>query len=976
MASNFCEFMNNLYQMILKATNLRGTRLNNIFVSSVNGKPTCFLSTMTKIFSHIIIVIVLISKTVFSQCTFTATSTFSDVTCNGLNNGSASANVSGGTAPYTYSWSTGATTSSVSGLAPGNYSVVITDASCIVSGVELIVNGDFSAGNTGFTSNYVYCNTANCLIPEGTYAIGSSPSFFHSGFCNCPDHTSGTGDLMIVNGSAIPGSNVWCQTITVTPNTTYNFSTWVTSLNTISPASLQFSVNGVPLGGIFNAPNSCCPWLQFFAIWNSGTNTSATICIVNQNTTFGGNDFALDDISFRACNTCTATATVTITEPPALSVTGSTTNEFCNRSDGTASVVIFGGSGSYTYAWTPSGQTTSSATGLAAGNHSITVSDANGCTYDTVLTVNFTPGPTANAGNDVSICYGNVTSLNASGGINYVWLPTAGLSNPFVSNPVASPTVTTVYTVMVTDANNCTSGDDIAVTVFPRPTANFSVTSSCFNNPNQFTDLSSGGNIMHWNWDFGDGIIDSIQNPSHTYNTAGTFTATLIVTTTEGCKDTISLPVNVYPLPFVSFSSTTVCVGNPTCFTDMTSISSGTITTWSWNFGDPNSGPNNISNAQHPCHVFSAVGTYNVLLTVTSNFGCQSTTLFPATVLAPPVAAFSASSVCLNSPTVFTNNSVGGMQWFWQFGDGNTSTQQHPSHTYLGYGNYIVTLIVSSSPNCADTIMDTVTVNPIPIVNFVSDTVCMGDTTSFLDLSFIPSGTISQWFWNFGNGHTSSLQNPQHVFSYAGNHTVTLTAVSNNGCSVTVPGSVLVHPLPVADFSSSPPPVGLLVDVVEFTDLSSGSVVQWFWDFGDGDTTSQQNPSHLYSDTGIYIVTLVAISDKGCRDTVRYPYEIRDFAFYIPSAFTPNEDGKNDFFFAKGIGIKEFEMWIFDRWGNMIFYCKTNDSPEKFPCLWDGIVKGGNSDKPVQQDVYVWKIRFINIFKKEYNLTGNVNVVR
>lgn len=918
----------------------------------------------------------LLHKISFAQCTLTTTPTFSNVTCNGLNNGSANANASGGTAPYTYSWSTGATTASVSNLPPGNYSVTVTDASCVISGVELIVNGDFGAGNTGFTSSYSYCNAANCLFPEGTYAIGNSPSFFHSGFCNCTDHTTGTGNLMIVNGSGTPGSNVWCQTIPVTPNTTYNFSTWVTSVNPASPALLQFSVNGVPLGGIFNAPNSCCPWLQFFAVWNSGVNTSANICIVNQNTTLGGNDFALDDISFQACNPCTTTATVTITEPPALSLSGSTTNEFCNRADGTATINASGGTGNYTYLWNPSGQVSATASGLTAGTYTVTVTDANGCSQNAALTISFTPGPTANAGQDASICSGNMTTLSAAGGGSYLWSPAAGLNNPSVPNPVASPTSTTTYTITVTDANNCTATDDVTVTVNPRPTANFSVTVVCFNNPNQFTDLSSGGNIVQWNWSFGDGNIDSVQNPSHTYNTAGTFVAILIVTTVEGCKDTVGVPVNVYPLPVTGFSSTTVCIGNPTCFTDQTTISSGTITTWSWNFGDTITGPNNISNAQHPCHIFSATGNYNVLLTVTSNFGCQSTTILPVTVLAPPVAAFSASPACLNSPTLFTDNSTGATQWYWQFGDGGTSTQQNPSHTYLGYGNYIVTLIVSTSPNCADTIMDTVIVNPIPVVSFVSDTVCLGDSTSFIDLSFIPSGSITQWQWDFGDSNTSTLQNPVHVFSTPGNHTVTLTATSNNGCSVTVPGYVPVNPLPVADFSSSPPPAGLLIDLVDFTDLSSGNVVQWFWNFGDGDTSSQQHPSHLYADTGIYIVTLAVISDKGCVDTVRYPYEVRDFAFYIPNTFTPNEDGKNDFFFAKGIGITEFELWIFDRWGNMIFYCKTNDSPEKFPCLWDGIVKGGSSAKPVQEDVYVWKIRFRNIFKKEYNLTGNVNVVR
>ncbi|MBI4931763.1 MAG: PKD domain-containing protein [Bacteroidetes bacterium] len=909
----------------------------------------------------------------------TATTSATNVSCKGGSNGTASVTASNGTPAYTYVWSNGQTTATATGLSAGNYSVIVTDASCSPSGVELVNNGDFSAGNAGFSSGYSYCNMPGCMGPEGTYGVGTNPIFYNGGFCVCGDHTSGSGNMMVVNGAGIPGSNVWCQTIPVTPNTTYNFSTWVTSINPSSPAILQFYINGIPLCASFNAPPACCVWLQFFCVWNSGANTSANICIVNQNTTLGGNDFALDDISFQACTSCSTTAVITVTEPPALVITNvSSTNEFCNRSDGTATVAAAGGTGGFTYLWNPSAQITSTATGLAAGNYSVTVTDANGCTHDTMIVVNFTPGPTANAGTDASICFGFSTSLSATGGGSYVWSPAAGLNNPAISNPVSTPASTTSYTITVTDANNCTATDDVLITVNPKPIASFTVTSNCFNNPTVFTDQSSNGNITQWNWDFGDTppAFSTLQNPSHTYNAAGTYTATLIVTTAEGCKDTASLTVVVFPVPSVNFSSGNVCINSPTCFTDLSTISSGSISAWSWNFADPNSGANNISNLQNPCHTYTAAGTYTVVLTVSSNNNCQSTTILQTTVLTPPVALFTAPDVCLNAPTVFTDGSTGPTSWSWQFGDGGTSGVQNPQHTYLGYGNYIVTLIVSSGATCADTAYDTVLVNPLPVVNFAADKVCIGDTTSFTDLSFIPAGTISSWNWNFGDGNSDTVQFPVHAYASAGNYNVTLTCTSNNNCTSSVTISVLVYPLPIADFLSSPAPTIDLIDPAEFNDLSTGAPVQWFWNFGDSTGDTVQNPFHLYADTGAYVVTLIVVSNNGCRDTVQKTVEVKDFVFYIPNTFTPNGDELNDFFFGTGLGITQYEMSIFNRWGNLIFTCKVNDVPQTLPCMWDGKARGGSSKERVQEDVYVYKIKFTSVFGREYNFVGQVNVVK
>ncbi len=216
--------------------------------------------------------------------------------------------------PLSYSWTpiTGLSNPNIkSPVATVTETTTYTLSIQCLSTTNLVDNADFQQGNTGFTSDYTYSTN---LIPEGLYCITNNPQSVHPGFAPCTDHTGGGGQMMVVNGAGTPNLNVWCQTITVQPNTIYAFETWVTSVVASSPAFLQFSINGSTIGPIFQAPGTTCQWVQFTATWDSGSNTSATICIVNQNTTLGGNDFALDDISFK--EVCVLTDEMTITVNP------------------------------------------------------------------------------------------------------------------------------------------------------------------------------------------------------------------------------------------------------------------------------------------------------------------------------------------------------------------------------------------------------------------------------------------------------------------------------------------------------------------------------------------------------------------------------------------------------------------------------------------------------------------------------------
>jgi hypothetical protein len=159
---------------------------------------------------------------------------------------------------------------------------------------NLVVNGDFEAGDTGFSSDYVlHIPTVN----QAEYSITTSPFLVHGGFANYGDHTSGSGNMMVVNGSNATTDRVWYEDgLSVLSGTTYYFSTWISSAHPASPAQLAFSINGVQIGATFMASATTGLWQQFYATWNSGAATTADVALVNQNTAFGGNDFALDDI--------------------------------------------------------------------------------------------------------------------------------------------------------------------------------------------------------------------------------------------------------------------------------------------------------------------------------------------------------------------------------------------------------------------------------------------------------------------------------------------------------------------------------------------------------------------------------------------------------------------------------------------------------------------------------------------------------
>jgi gliding motility-associated-like protein len=279
----------------------------------------------------------------------------------------------------------------------------------------------------------------------------------------------------------------------------------------------------------------------------------------------------------------------------------------------------------------------------------------------------------------------------------------------------ASGDVTLYFTT--TNNGGCNAViDSITIELIPSPTTAFSFVEDCFNSPTAFTDNSTSvGSVVGWQWDFGDGT-DNAQDPSHVFTTEGTQVVTLIVTSNNGCTDTLSQNVLVHYLPVAAFFSPNPCLNGGTDFMDQSTVTGSTITNWAWDFGD---GGTDI--VQNPSHQYPSATSYAVTLIVTSAFGCVDTVTNNTTVLPGPTASFTVddNTVALYQDVTFTDLSTPPaniVSWFWDFDDYSTDTIQNPVHGFDTAGFYNVMLVVSDANGCIDTVRNMITVFLPPLI--------------------------------------------------------------------------------------------------------------------------------------------------------------------------------------------------------------------------------------------------------------------
>ncbi len=484
-----------------------------------------------------------------------------------------------------------------------------------------------------------------------------------------------------------------------------------------------------------------------------------------------------------------------------------------------------------------------------------------------------------------------------------------------------------------------------------------STPASCASSTGSASVTTSGGGPFTYAW---------TPNVSTT-NTAtglpgGIYTVTITDQST-GCTATDTIHVTaITTLPVTTSGNDTICPGS-TATLVATVTSSNPPVTYTWSNGLPNAGTVTVTPA--------VTTTYT--LNIVDGAGCTAGPLLYTITVAGPVSvnASGASPICLGGGTTLNATASGGYGAFtYNWMPGNL-----PGATVNVTPNATTTYTVTASDGCGQASTQTVTifVTQPPTVNFTADTTrgCSPllvqfnvDTTGFGPATFL---------WDFNdNGATSTAVNPSHNFITPGCHNVSLTVTVPPGCSTTqtYPCMISTYAQPAAIFTATPTFTDILDPTIDFTNSSTGAT-GWTWNYGDNNTSVNWQESHTYDLPGLYPVVLIVTNDSGCTDTAIIDITVNDYhTFYMPNAFTPDGNGRNEIFgpVFTNILAEGYSMMIFDRWGNLVF---ESDRPEKG---WNGTWK--NTGQPVQQDVYVWRIQYTDNMYKQYKLMGHVTLLR
>jgi gliding motility-associated-like protein len=539
-------------------------------------------------------------------------------------------------------------------------------------------------------------------------------------------------------------------------------------------------------------------------------------------------------------------------------------------------------------------------------------------------------------------------------------------------------------TLVLTSTNNgnCLAvSDSLQITILDKPTVTITSSDSlCANVATiNLTGTVSSGFTTLWSSSGIGGIADvNSLNTTYTVTIADTTTGSVwIYLETNGgiCpveKDSLEVQFVAPPVVFAGLDQA-YCANEAVPLSGTLGGTASGATWTSLGTGAFNPSPNLLTTFYFPSPLDISNGSVTLILTSAAEFGCLADDdTIVVTYKAQPVAAFSASSACEGDQVNFTDQSTTTAgtinSWLYDFGDAVTSIAGNPIHTYTGSGNFIVTLVVGSSNGCFDTIQKNVFVNPEPIASFTSSFACENEQTDFIDASFLASGNITSWSWDFDNGAGSSnIQNPSYVFGAAGTYQVILTVTSDSACVDQDTASVVVLPGPTAAFAVSPVPA-LALEIVNFTDISNDpSIVAWFWDFGDGIGGFNQNETHTYNNGGYYNVILTVTDTAGCQDTTLQQVQII-LEPALPTAFTPNNnDGVNDFFRIRGGPFEGVDFKIFNNWGQLV-YSTTDINHEG----WDGTFD--SQEAPI--GVYTWTYTVIMIGGNEFIKEGDVTLMR
>jgi gliding motility-associated-like protein len=916
-----------------------------------------------------------------------------NIACNGGSTGSATATVSGGTGPYAYSWTpSGGTAATASGLSAGTYTCSVKDASNCTTSLKYTITQAtalaIAPSQTNIKCNGASTGSATVSASGGTGAGTYTYSWTPSGGTGATASglTAGTYTCTLTDGNGCPASQVFTLTaptaLAVTPSQTNaacksGATGTATAVVSGGTGAGTYTYNWTPSGGTAATASglsagtyTCsitdqngCPVSQTFTITeptalvvtptktnvlcNGASTGSATAAMSGGTgaytyswTPSGGTGSVASNLAagtytctIQDANACTTTSIYTITQPADLVVNTSTAAAACSSANGSAWAIVTGGTGPYSYSWSPTGGTKDTATGLAAGNYTVTLTDAGGCIKTSTLVLNNIGAPVTAVAAQANVtcnasCTGSAT-VSATGGkgaYTYSWSPSGGTASS------ASALCAGSYVCSVRDSNNCITNQTVVITQPPAlaiaPTqTNVLCASGASGTATSTVSGGTGTGTYTYSWTPSGGNSATASGLA-----AGTYTCS--VTDGNACPVTHVYTITEPPtLVATSQETDATCAKNNGIAFATVSGGQGAYS-YSWSPGGASTDTiQGIAPGVYTCTIKDANGCMKTTTVTVNNVGNPAVA---AIVHATPTNFCQGGSVTLVA--------TGGGTYSWS----NGSTLD--SIVVSSAGNYTVT-VTNSCGSATASIPVTIMPQPVAVVTG-GGAICAGDS---LLLTASGGGT---YLWSSGST-TSSI----HA-STTGTYTVT---VSNNCGSSSAVANVLVHTVTAGFNADSILGHGTLH--VVFTNTSSPNTVSWNWNFGDGQTATGPGATHVYTSAGTYTAVLTVTDVNGCTSTITkvITVEVLDSYIVVPNIITPNGDGTNDLFIVRSQGITEFDVKIYDRWGVLM---TDINSPNEG---WDARTVGGQE---ASNGTYYYILKAKASDKKVFDLKGFFLLIR
>lgn len=842
----------------------------------------------------------------------------SPVTCTGGNNGSATAGAQGGTGPYNFNWSpSGGADSTADSLSAGTYVVTVTDANgCSTTASVVITQPSKPLGDTIIIIANNKCdgdtNGSAYTVPSGgtppyTYAWGNGST--RDTIVNL---AAGSYNVTVTDSNQCVGSAT--ATVTQPPALSVTFVNTQTACNKKNGSVVAV----IPSSGVYA-----------FA-WNNGETSSK-----DSNLASGVYTVAITDSA--GCKTV-LTDTVPHSKPP--SVKANMFPATCDSTNGTAYATVTGGTTPYTFSWLPSNETTDTAKKIGPGIYTVTVTDSNGCTGTANIIV-ADSGVTAGFGVVSNVkCFGDSNATAAAimkggtGPYSYTW------SNGESAAQDTGLKIGT-YTVTITDSHNCTATDTIVIkqpvilsaTI---PAGNVSNV-SCYGGTNgsAFVTVTGGTGPYGFLWSDGEAADTAKALADTTYK--------VIVTDANGCKDsaTVGISQPAFPLTVSTSPTAATCGANGSA----SATGHGGTAPYTYNWGS----------AYPPGATITGIGPGTYTVVVTDSNGCTANGSVNVIHSGQNASITSKTNVkCFGANDGTTTLTVVGGDsllygFLWSPGGQTTPTV---NNLPAGVDTVFVTYIANG---CVDTIYDTIT-QPTKIILTLSDTSTCSSTTASAKVTAVGGTPPYTYNWNTTPPQTTPTANLP-------NGTFTVTVTDSYNCPATAVETVNAL---ILNVNFQPVPDTVLAGEFTYFKNTSANAVSYWWTFGNGSNSDTTNPYQQYITAGIYYVTLYATSARGCLDSITKPvYVIENL--YIPNVFTPNGDGINDAFHITAGNMKEFDLQIFNRWGELIFESKSPNND------WTGT---SNSGVKEAEGTYYYILKATDYENKNYSKDGYVELIR